>query len=344
MTLEDTFKGKRIMITGASGSVGSALARRLLSSAPKGEVWGLDNDETGLFTLGNELGSGFVPVLGDVRDRDKLVRSFHGMDVVFHAAALKHVPLCEHHPLEAVQTNILGVQNVIHAAMANKVRLVVYTSTDKAVNPPNVMGTSKLMGEQLIKAANVTDRREGMIFTSTRFGNVLGSNGSVLPVFREQIRKGGPVTLTDRLMTRFIMDLDKAVDLVLEAAMLARGGEVFITKMKTVRIIDLAQVMIDELAPKYGFNPANIEVEEIGTRPGEKLYEELMNSEEVRRSIELKNHFVVLPALTDMYKSNPDDYLGLVSSRVEKEYNSANEDAMKPGELRQYLIETGLLD
>ncbi len=343
MMFENIFKNKRIIVTGAAGSVGSALIRRLLTYAPEG-VWGLDNDETGLFTLGNELGQGFVPVLGDVRDRDKLVRSFHGMDVVFHAAALKHVPLCEHHPLEAVQTNILGVQNVIYGAMEKNVGLVVYTSTDKAVNPPNVMGTSKLMGEQLIKAANVVDRRKGMIFTSTRFGNVLGSSGSVLPIFREQIRKGGPVTLTDSEMTRFIMDIDKAVDLVLEAAMLARGGEVLITKMNTVRIADLAQVMIDELAPKFGLDPANIAIEEIGTRPGEKLYEELMNSEEVRRSIELENHFVVLPALTDMYQSSLDDYPGIVNSRVEREYHSANEVAMKPDELRRYLVDTGLLD
>ncbi len=343
MQLERAFKGKRVLITGAAGSIGSALARRLIGFEAGG-VWGLDNNETGLFSIAADLGDGFTPLLGDVRDRDKLERSFRGMDIVFHAAALKHVPLCEYHPLEAVQTNILGVQNVIRAALANDVERVVYTSSDKAVNPPNVMGTSKLMGEQLIKAANVTDRRDGMVFTTTRFGNVLGSRGSVLLIFRDQIARGGPVTLTDRAMTRFVMTLQRAVDLVLEAAVLANGGEIFITKMNAIRIEDLARVMIEQLAPRYGHDPETIVVEEIGPRPGEKLYEELMNDEEVRRSIELERHFAVLPALTDLYTAKAEDYPGLVRDSVRRAYNSANEPAMEADALRGYLNSTDLLE
>ena len=343
MQLERAFKGKRVLITGAAGSIGGALARRLIGFAAGG-VWGLDNNETGLFSIAADLGDGFTPLLGDVRDRDKLERSFRGMDIVFHAAALKHVPLCEYHPLEAVQTNILGVQNVIRAALANDVERVVYTSSDKAVNPPNVMGTSKLMGEQLIKAANVTDRRDGMVFTTTRFGNVLGSRGSVLLIFRDQIARGGPVTLTDRAMTRFVMTLQRAVDLVLEAAVLAHGGEIFITKMNAIRIEDLARVMIEQLAPRYGHDPETIVVEEIGPRPGEKLYEELMNDEEVRRSIELERHFAVLPALTDLYTAKAEDYPGLVRDSVRRAYNSANEPAMEADALRGYLHSTDLLE
>ncbi len=343
MQLERAFKGKRVLITGAAGSIGSALARRLIGFEAGG-VWGLDNNETGLFSIAADLGDGFTPLLGDVRDRDKLERSFRAMDIVFHAAALKHVPLCEYHPLEAVQTNILGVQNVIRAALANDVERVVYTSSDKAVNPPNVMGTSKLMGEQLIKAANVTDRRDGMVFTTTRFGNVLGSRGSVLLIFRDQIARGGPVTLTDRAMTRFVMTLQRAVDLVLEAAVLANGGEIFITKMNAIRIEDLARVMIEQLAPRYGHDPETIVVEEIGPRPGEKLYEELMNDEEVRRSIELERHFAVLPALTDLYTAKAEDYPGLVRDSVRRAYNSANEPAMEADALRGYLHSTDLLE
>ena len=154
------------------------------------------------------------------------------------------------------------------------------------------MGTSKLMGEQLIRAASFGDPEQ--VFTTTRFGNVLGSRGSVLPIFHRQIKSGGPVTLTSAEMTRFVMTLDEAVNLVLEATVIALGGDVFITKMATARIDDLAEVMIEELAPKYGFNPKDIAVEEIGPRPGEKFYEELMSSEEMRRSIELEHHFVVL--------------------------------------------------
>ena len=341
--LEQVFNGRRILVTGAAGSIGVSLARRLLSFQPD-SVFGLDNNESGLYLTASELGDGFVPLLGDVRDRDKLESVLRGIDIVFHAAALKHVPLCEYHPLEAVQTNILGVQNVIRAALSNDVSRVVYTSSDKAVNPPNVMGASKLMGEQLIKAANVTDRQNGLVFTSTRFGNVLGSRGSVLPIFHDQIRRGEPVTLTDSSMTRFIMTMEEAVNLVLETAALARGGEVFITKMKTVRVVDLARVTIEELAPRYGRDATEIRINEIGPRPGEKISEELMNEEEVRRSIELERHFVVLPALTDLYAAKPEDYPGLKADRVAHAYNSANETPMSLARLRDYLRATGVLD
>ncbi len=340
---EEAFKGQRILVTGAAGSIGVSLTRRLLDLRPDC-VLGLDNNESGLYLMASALGDGFVPILGDVRDRDKLENVLRGVDIVFHAAALKHVPLCEFHPLEAVQTNILGVHNVIRAALANNVKRVIYTSTDKAVNPPNVMGASKLMGEQLIKAANVTDRHNGQVFTSTRFGNVLGSRGSVLPIFHDQIRRGGPVTLTHPDMTRFIMTLKEAVGLVLEAATLARGGEVFITKMKTVRVADLARVTIEELAPRYGHKASKIEIEEVGPRPGEKMSEELMNEEEVRRSIELERHFVVLPALTDLYSAKPDDYPGVKADHVARAYNSANETPISPVALRDYLRATGAFD
>lgn len=341
MDLHSSFEGKRVLITGVAGTVGYALANRL-SKLGVSAIAGLDNNETGLFMVGQRLGPGFESVLGDVRDRDKLTSAFRNMDIVFHAAALKHVPLCEHHPLEAIQTNILGTQNVVHAAISAGVERVVYTSTDKAVNPPNVMGASKLMGEQVVKAANVSSHDQ--VFASTRFGNVLGSRGSVLPIFRRQIRNGGPVTLTSAEMSRFVMTLEKAVDLVLESAAIARGGEVMITKMATVRISDLAEVMIEELAPRYGRNPATIEIVETGLRPGEKLFEELMNAEEVRRSLELENHFVVLPALTDMYDVAPSDYPGLHHGKLVRPYNSANEDAMTKEDLREYLGSTGLLD
>lgn len=339
--LHNTFENRRIVVTGAAGSIGLALARRLLDFRP-GCVIGFDNNESGLFLAASSLGDGFIPVLGDIRDCDKLENALRGADIVFHAAALKHVPLCEQHPLEAVQTNILGVHNVIRAALSNNVKRVIYTSTDKAVNPPNVMGASKLMGEQLMKAANVSDRQNGLTFTSTRFGNVLGSRGSVLPIFRDQIRRGGPVTLTDSAMTRFIMTLEESVNLVLEAAALAHGGEIFITKMNAVRVADVARVAIEELAPLYGYKAPEIEIKAIGPRPGEKLAEELMNEEEVRRSIELKRHFVVLPALVNLYPTKPEDYPYAVRSNVERAYNSANETPMALEALRGYLRLTGL--
>lgn len=341
MNISNFFENKHILITGAAGTVGFALAKRLVSFNPA-VLYGLDNNESGLFFAEQELGAGFVPLLGDVRDRDRLTAVFRSIDVVFHAAALKHVPLCEYQPLEAVLTNILGTQNVVHAAATSGVPRLIYTSTDKAVNPPNVMGASKLMGEHLVKAANVA--AHGQVFASTRFGNVLGSRGSVLPVFMRQIRNGGPLTLTSGEMTRFVMTLDEAVDLLLESATIVRGGETMITKMMTIRISDLAEVMIEELAPLFGHDPGSIKIIETGPRPGEKLYEELMNAEEVRRSLELDRHFVVLPALTDLYDVSPEDYPGLQQGKIVRPYNSANETSISKEALRSYLHATKLLE
>ena len=235
--MESFLKGKRVLVTGACGTVGSELVRQLLEEHQVNELIGLDNNESELFFLEQRFekcpqGQFF---LADVRDENKLARKMRGIQVVFHAAAFKHVILCEKSPFEAVRTNIMGVQNIITAAAENKVERVIFTSSDKAVNPTNVMGTSKLMGERLMTAADSNSRDGGPIYASTRFGNVLGSRGSVIPIFREQIRKGGPVTLTDPGMTRFIMSLPQAVQLVIDSASLACGGEVFVTKMPAIK-------------------------------------------------------------------------------------------------------------
>ena len=228
--------------------------------------------------------------------------------------------------------------------MEKKVGRVIFTSSDKAVNPTNVMGTSKLMGERLMTAANSNLRGDGPIFTSTRFGNVLGSRGSVIPIFREQIRQGGPVTLTDPEMTRFIMSIKKAVKLVIDSASHACGGEVFITKMPVVYIKALAEVMIEELAPLYGYRPENILIETIGVKPGEKMYEELMNLEETRRAWELINYFVVLPAFTRLYHSIDYTYSDIVSRTVTNPYHSGNEAKLSKSHLSEFLRKNNLLE
>lgn len=341
--IDQLISGRTVLVTGAAGTVGRALVAALLQHGP-GAVCAFDNNESELFFLQERFGDqAFRTILGDVRDRDKLEQSFRGVDVVFHCAALKHVPLCQRYPLEAVQTNILGVQNVIQAASSAAVPRVIYTSSDKAVNPTSVMGASKMMGEQLIAAAAAANGG-GQIFTATRFGNVLNSRGSVMPVFRDQIRRGGPVRLTDRRMTRFVMTLEEAVSLVLEAAALARGGEVFVTKMPVVRVPDLARVMIQELAPRFGHDPQRIDIREVGPRPGEKMYEELMNTEETRRSYELLRHFVITPALTDLYRGVSYDYPGLQPGRPDRPYNSDGEAPMPVETLRGYLRQSGVLE
>jgi FlaA1/EpsC-like NDP-sugar epimerase len=237
----------------------------------------------------------------------------------------------------------MGVRNIIKAAMDNKVRKVIFTSSDKAVNPTNVMGTSKLMGERLMTAANSNMRDDCCIFASTRFGNVLGSRGSVIPIFREQIRNGGPITLTDPDMTRFIMSIKAAVRLVIDSAAFSRGGEVFVTKMPVIRIEDLAEVMIEELAPIYGHDPKDLTINIIGTKPGEKMYEELMSGEETRRAWELERYFVILPAFNSPYRHVVYRYQDLQSQMVTNPYHSGNEKPLPKDELRAFLRENHLL-
>jgi FlaA1/EpsC-like NDP-sugar epimerase len=345
MNTTDFFKDKRVLVTGACGTIGTELLRQLLEGFGVSEVVGLDNNESELFFLEQRFqkhpqGRFF---LADIRDPEKLTRKMQGIDIVFHAAAFKHVILCERSPFEAVQTNILGVQNVITAAISSQVKRVIFTSSDKAVNPTNVMGTSKLMGERLMTATNSNLRRQGPIFASTRFGNVLGSRGSVIPIFREQIKKGGPVTVTDPAMTRFIMSISDAVRLVIDSATLAKGGCVFITKMPVIRIQDLAEVMIAELAGHYGHRPEDIGIKTIGAKPGEKMYEELMSLEETRRAWELQRYFVVLPAFRGLYRDIHYEYSDIVSKTVDNPYHSGNEKPLTRQELREFLYRNNLL-
>ncbi len=341
------FDGKKILVTGACGTVGSELVKLLLTDdaySPM-EVTGIDNNESELFFLDQKYlkdkRARFY--ISDLRDKATITERMKGIDIVFHSAALKHVVLCERSPLEAVQTNILGVENIISSAKECGVEKVIFTSSDKAVNPTNVMGTSKLMGERLISAASSNQRSNSTVFASTRFGNVLGSNGSVIPIFKKQIESGGPVTLTEEDMTRFIMTIDQAAKLVLDSAHKAKGGEVFITKMPVIRIEDLANVMIEELAPSFGFSASQIEIEIIGSKPGEKLYEELMSDEETRRSVELNQYFSVLPAFRGIYKDIKYDYDDIESEVVTNPYNSSVEKVLSKDELRAFLVEGNLL-
>lgn len=337
------FKGKTVLVTGAAGTVGHELARQL-GGMELADLRLMDNNETELFFLSEEFRGRANCFLGDVRDLSKLTKLCSGVDVVLHAAAFKHVILCEYNPFDAVQTNILGVENVIKAATANDVGHVIFTSSDKAVNPTNVMGTSKLMGERLISAANTVQMKNKTVFSSTRFGNVIGSRGSVVPIFMRQIKAGNAITLTDERMTRFIMTIDEAARLVLASAPRSRGGEVFVTKMPVVTIKDLAVAMIEDLAPHYGHIPADIKINVIGAKPGEKLYEELMSEEEVSRSLELSEMFVVVPAFKSLYSSIDYSYADLVTDKVTKSYISATEEKMDVAAIRAYLREHRVLE
>lgn len=335
--------GKSVLITGAAGTVAGGLLRAILRGRPK-VVRALDSHEHGLFQLQQKLGPAEEVrwLLGDIRDASRLRRAMEGVDVVFHCAALKHVSIGEYNPFEVVQTNLGGLQNVIQAALENRVGRVIFTSSDKAVNPTNTMGASKLMGERLVAAANEMRGSAPTRFASVRFGNILGSNGSVVDIFREQIARGGPVTLTDRRMTRFVMGLDEAVRLVLRAAELAVGGEVFVLKMPALGIADLAEVMVQELAPRFDRQPEDLEVVEIGTKPGEKLYEELLTEAEASRAFEDEELVVYLGDRPECKAVEGREYLWDMRP-VTQRYHSGQLPLMPQAQVRDFLIENGVL-
>ncbi len=287
--------GRKVLVTGGTGSIGSTLVRQLLASGV-GALRVFSRDESKQAALALELADPRVRYLiGDVRDRARLTRAFEGVEWVFHAAALKHVPACEYNPFEAVQTNVVGTQNVLEAAIDAGVERVVVISTDKAVNPLNTMGATKLLAERVVAASSQWMRT--VRCAVVRFGNVLGSRGSVVPLWADAIARGQPVRLTDPAMTRFMMSIEEASRLVLEAAAQAEGGEIFILKMPALRMIDLAHVMIRQIAPRYGRDPGEVRVETgpEHTRPGEKLDEELLSPDELDRTEERKEMFIVYP-------------------------------------------------
>jgi UDP-N-acetylglucosamine 4,6-dehydratase len=324
--MKSFYKNKVVLVTGGSGSIGREIVKKLLEVEPE-SVRIFDNNETALFDLEQEVNSEKLRTfIGDVRDKDRLNRAFENVDIIFHAAALKHVPLCEYNPFDAVKTNVLGTQNVLDAALDKNVEKVIMVSTDKAVNPINVMGATKLLSERLTISANYYRGNKRTIFSCVRFGNVLNSRGSVVPTFKKQIKNGGPVTLTDPKMTRFIMHIPDAAGLILKAGHIAEGKEIFILKMHAVNIIDLAEVMIENLARTYGYTPEDIDIDIIGKRLGEKLYEELMTDNETPYAIDNGELFIL----------NSKNQVNLNNTI---EYNSDSVDKLSKNQIREIITD-----
>lgn len=275
--------GKTIMVTGAGGSIGSEICRQLMRFSPSKLVL-LGHGEFSIYTIDMELKGLYgkteieiVPVIGDVQDRDKIFETMeeHKPTIVYHAAAHKHVPLMEYNPHEAVKNNVIGTKNVAEAADAFEVDTFVFVSTDKAVNPTNVMGATKRVAEMIVQDLNPRSKTK---FVAVRFGNVLGSRGSVIPLFKKQIENGGPITVTHPEMTRYFMTIPEASRLVVQAGTLAQGGEIFVLDMgEPVKIVDLAKNLIK----LSGYNEQEIGIQYAGIRPGEKMYEELLGKEEI---------------------------------------------------------------
>lgn len=294
--LKSHISEKVILVTGAGGSIGSEICRQVLAFSPK-KLLLLGHGENSIYLIHRELSGDpsynkteIIPIIADIQDRGKIfhIMKEHQPDIVYHAAAHKHVPLMEYNPREAVKNNIKGTKNVAEAAKEANVKNFVMVSTDKANNPPNVMGATKRIAEMIVTGLNGENCTK---FSAVRFGNVLGSRGSVIPVFREQIAKGGPITITDFRMTRYFMTIPEASRLVIQSGALAKGGEIFVLDMsEPVKILDLARNMIR----LSGYTEEEIEIVETGIRPGEKLYEELLldkerNDEQVYEKIFVGN-------------------------------------------------------
>ncbi len=336
--LREFIEDRIVLVTGGTGSIGSEIVRQIIPYQPR-IIRILSRDEYKQSQLRHQLRDyHFIRyLLGDIREYERLQRAMEDVNLVFHAAALKRIESTEYAPIEAVKTNVLGTQNVITATLDNPVTdRVVSISTDKAVNVTSTMGATKLLAERLITWASFYRRKPHKTLCSVRFGNVLDSRGSVIPLWREQIQKGGPVTLSHTDMRRFFMSIPNAVELVLNAAAHASGGEIFILRMISVWIRDLAEVLIEELAPKYGRSPKEIEIKVTGGQAGEKLDEDLLAPNELERTFWVnENMAVIVPT------HRVEEY-GNKKLKNFEGYTSSTHPVSKE-ELRDYLKQQGIV-
>lgn len=337
--MENTFKGKMILVTGGTGCIGSEIVKSLIKYKPK-VIRIFSNDEDATFRMSQELGkkSNIRFLVGDIRDKERLILAMENIDIIYHAAALKHVPLCEYNPFEAIKTNVLGTQNVIETALSNGVDKMINISTDKAVNPVNTMGATKLLAEKLMIDANEYKGLRKTIYSSVRFGNVLFSRGSVIPLFEEQIKQKKSITITDPNMTRFVMSKSNTIDLVLKATLMAKGGEIFILKMPVVTLGDLADVVIENCCEKYSYKKNDVKKKTVGPRPGEKMFEELMTENEARMAYETNDMLIIPPqlALPDINFA-VSEYKGAKHSKLSR-YSSRDLKPLSKTEIKKLLI------
>ena len=276
------FKGKTILITGGTGSIGLGIVKQLIHCKPKA-IRIFANDENSIFETRRNIGDNplFKYMVGDVRDKDRLVLAMRNVDIVFHAAAMKHIDICEQNPFDAVKTNVVGTSNVLETAIIEKVSKVIFISTDKATNPTSTLGASKLLAERLTLDASSYNENGKTIFAIARFGNVIGSRGSVFQIFHHNLRNGLPLTITDARMTRFIMSISEAASMILEITNIAKDGEIFILKMPSVKISELALAMTNVYKNRYPNMKKISNIKISTTREHERFHEILVTNDEV---------------------------------------------------------------
>ncbi|MFX0059058.1 MAG: SDR family NAD(P)-dependent oxidoreductase [Candidatus Hodarchaeota archaeon] len=348
MDLSSFYKDKTILVIGGTGSIGKEAVSQLLKLDPK-VVRIFSNSENELWKTRQE----FIEyehkvrfLLGDIRDLERLNRAMKDVDYVFNAAAVKHVPLSEYNPLEAVSVNIIGVDNVIQAAFKNNVKKVIQISTDKAINPTTVMGATKMIGERLAISRQLAKGSQQTIISGVRFGNVLGSRGSIIPLIKGQIKKGNKVTLTHPEMKRFFMTMPQAVGLILKAMVYSHGGEVFVLKMPILLIKDLIEIIIEEYGPKIGKKVNEIQVDVIGPRGYEKLDENLISPTEFATCYETDEMYIVYPIplfTTDSSYMKIERKGTKIITNNNFFYSTENSSPISKEELRKFLKENKLI-
>ncbi|MEW9700292.1 SDR family NAD(P)-dependent oxidoreductase [Paenibacillus sp. SI8] len=326
------FANTTILVTGGTGSWGYELIEQLLPENPKKIIVFSRNESTQVAMKRAFDDPRLTFCIGDVRDKEALMKACEKVDYLFHLAALKHVPVCEDQPYEALKTNVIGTQNVIEAAIENRVKKVINISTDKAANPSNFYGMTKAIGEKLIVYANLMS--EHTKFVCVRGGNVLGTNGSVIHLFMKQIREKNQIGITDKMMTRFFLTKQEAISLLLRGAKEGKGGEIFVMTMPTCKIMDLAEVLMDEMGK------SNVEIVELGVRPGEKIHEILLSEFESHYTVSYDRQYLVIlptidiPGLRDYYADYP---------KVPFESFSSEGPLMSKNEIKSLLIRGGFL-
>ena len=338
------YKNATILVTGGTGSIGSEIVRQLLKFNPKA-IRVYSRDDTKQFYLEHELYAHREKLrflIGDVRDRIRLKRAMKDVDYVFSSSALKHVPSCERNPFEAVKTNIIGTQNVIETAIECDVKKVIVISTDKATNPLSAMGVSKLMAERLVSAVPFFKGKSQTQVCAVRFGNVMNSRGSVIPLWLKQLKNNQPITITDPEMRRYSLTIQQAVKLVFKAVELSYGGEIFVLKMPIYRVQDLAEVVLELYSKK--FPDETFSTRTIGIRPGEKIHESLMTYEESENAMENEEMFIILPNIMLSWEEEERTYITSFRSLPSpKEYSTRGEKLMTKEEIKKQLKEVGVL-
>lgn len=323
-----TFDGRSVLITGGTGSFGRCFVERLFQDYKPRRVVVYSRDELKQFEMRQELHPKELRYfIGDVRDEARLELALNGIDTIIHAAALKQVTTAEYNPMECIKTNVIGAENVINAAIARGIDRVIALSTDKAVNPLNLYGATKLCSDKLFIAANHLSGKNGPRFSVVRYGNVIGSRGSVIPFFKKLAREGRKLPITDERMTRFWITLDQGVKFVLSCCATMQGGEIFIPKCPSMHITDLAEAV----AP-------GTDIEIVGIRPGEKLHETLVPGDESRNTIEFADKFIIQPDFQDWGSANSPEYAGVLGTAVPPgfEYKSDTNTAwVTQSELRE---------